>query len=351
MRNSYFIFLSILLLVIPAVSCRDDSGGTQPKDDHQVDYFDIEIPFGFPKMQIPENNKTSREGVELGRMLYYERALHPNGTFSCASCHVQSYGFTTPETNVMPHINLAWNRHFLWDGRIGAQTLEEINLFEVEDFFGTDISKLQNHPDYPGLFKKAFGSSNITSINIAKALSQYMRTMVSGNSDFDKFLRGEIGLTDEQYEGMEIFMSEPRTVTATNIPGGDCFHCHGTTLFTSGDFHNIGLDFDFSEPLNHGRFGVTGDSSDMGRWKAPTLRNVAARTGFMHDNRFSTLEEVIEFYNTGGHLSQWIDPFMKSAGKGGLMLTEIEKQKLIAFLHALTDHEFLNNPELSDPFD
>jgi cytochrome c peroxidase len=284
-------------------------------------------------------------------MLYYDPVLHPDSSKSCATCHNIQYGFTAPGTDVLAHINLGWSTNFLWDGRVRAKTLEEINIFEVEAFFGTDLEMLRRHPVYPGLFKEAFGSEEITVYRIAKALSQYMRMQISAGSPFDLYASGRGDLTNQELRGLEIFMSEPRNVTGTGRAGADCFHCHAPPLFTSNNFHNIGLDSVFHDPESQGRFRVTGDSSHIGAWKAPTLRNAALRDGFMHDVRFNTLEEVVEFYNSGGHKTPWTDPFMKTAGRGGLQLTENEKQDLIAFLKALTDEKFLENEELSSPFD
>lgn len=350
----YITLLLLLSIVFLLVHCQKDDD-PEPEEDndetpvHDPDPYDIEIPSFFPNMNIPEDNPTTHQGVELGRMLYYDKVLDKDSARSCATCHQQEFGFTTPDSEVLPHINLAWSDHFLWDGRERASTLEEINVFEVEEFFSTDMERLNNHPDYPDKFYKAFGDDDITVELVAKALAQFMRIQISADSKFDRYLRGEEDLSPAEDRGFQIFNSEPRLISGTQAAGGDCFHCHGGPTFTSNDFFNNGLDSIYGQH-NQGYFIVTGDSSDMGAFKPPTLRNVALRDGYMHDNRFSTLEEVVEFYNSGGHQTPFTDPFMKTAGKGGLNLTEAEKQDLIAFLHALTDETFLENPELSSPF-
>lgn len=358
----------LLLFVFILISCSKEKGCTDPdavnynpdaeKDDgncvfdndkHNPTPYEFDIPFKFPSIDQPAENMATVEGVKLGKMLYYDPALHKDSSHSCASCHNIQYGFTTPGTNVMHHSNLAWATAFLWDGRTGHTTLEGINYFEVKDFFETDLQRLQNHPDYPELFKKAFGTDEITYELAAFALSQFMRTQITGNSNFDKWLKDEYVMTESEMRGWIIFNSEPRLLTGDLQGGGDCFHCHGTILLTTGIFHNIGLDsvFDIN---NYGLANLTGNNADIGKFKAPSLRNVELRKGYMHDARFKTLEEVIEFYNTGGLASEYIDPLMKTSGRDGLQLTEQEKSDLIEFLKTLTDHTFINNPELKTPF-
>ena len=300
----------------------------------------LDIPRFFPKMKIPDDNKMTEERLLLGRKLYYDPILSNDGR-SCSSCHFQSKGFTTETigTPILPHINLGWNINFLWRGEKQC-SLEEMMLFEVEDFFGTDISKLNASEEYKLLFQKAYGIKNITSQHVAYALAQFFRTMISGNSRFDQYYRHEISFTESERRGMDIFFSEK----------GDCFHCHGSILFTDNSFHNIGLDSVLS-PANQGRYIITGKDADMGAYKTPTLRNCDLRTQFMHDGRFKTLEEVIDFYDSGFHQSSPnIDPLMLLPEKeNGLQLTTQEKTDLLAFLRSLTDQTFITNPALAKP--
>ena len=333
--------LPLLWIIVAVFSCKkkDDTGVGSNFPPYNPTYIEIQIPSNLPKMDISADNPTTAEGVRLGRMLYYDKLLHPTGKHACATCHLQPYGFTTPGTNVIPHVNLGYNRKYLWDGsKQGA--LESAMIFEVETFFGTDVSRLQNDSKYPLLFHQAFGSSQIDSKKCAYALAQFLRTMVSGNSKFDRYMRHETSLSSSEMQGLILFNTEK----------GDCFHCHSVPLTTDGDMHNIGLDSTFNE-LNAGYFNVTNNPADLGRFKSPSLRNVALRTSFMHDGRFKTLEDVIEHYNSGVKLSSSLDPIMTKPGKEfGLQLSPQQKQYLIDFLHTLTDSTYLTDPAFASPF-
>ncbi len=335
--------LAILLGVALAIGgCRRDNieelpGGSGPTP------YTLQYPNYFPPPQIPQDNPFTVEGVELGRKLYYDPVLSTNGPFeglACASCHDQERAFTvaTAGTSVLPHMNLAWSTNFLWDGKVSG-IVEDIMRFEVEEFFQVDLDVLRQHPQYPSLFKKAFGTEQITSYDVQRALAQWFRRMVSGKSRFDGYLSHEVQLTDQELSGMMIFLTET----------GDCFHCHALPLMTDNDFHNIGLDSDLSG-ANAGRFNITGDPADMGRFKTPSLRNVALTAPYMHDGRFQTLEEVIEHYSSGVQHSATLDPIMTKPGTGiTLGLTPIQKADLVAFLHTLTDEHFTTDPALSSP--
>ena len=188
--------------------------------------YNLEIPAGFPQPTIPADNPMTVEGVALGRMLYYDSIIHRSEAAACATCHIQERSFTSG-ANVLPHVNLAWSHNFLWDGAKSG-SLEDVMLFEVEDFFGTDVRKLQQHSTYPALFEKAFGTKTITSKEVAYALAQFFRILNSGNSKFDQFLQGNVELTDQEYMGFDLFFTET----------GDCFHCHATVFFTD----NLNID-------------------------------------------------------------------------------------------------------------
>ena len=284
-------------------------------------------------MPIPEDNPLTEEGVALGRKLYYDPILHKNGEKACATCHIQAYSFSS-DVAVLPAVNLGWSRNYLWNGSVNG-TVEDIMHHEVTNFFETNTESLQNHPEYPELFSKAFGSEEITEHEIVLALSQFFRTMNSGNSRFDKFLRSEAEFTNQEYLGYELFFTER----------GDCFHCHATVFMTDNLLHNNALD-SFPDP---GYFEVTGDSLDLGKFKSPTLRNIEFTAPYMHDGRYTTLEEVVEFYSTGLQKSSTVDPLMKNLSRGGVQLSDEEKAALVAFLKTLSDTEFITNPALADP--
>ena len=298
--------------------------------------YELEYSEHFPILEIPDYNPMTLAGVELGRKLYYDPLLHPEGEHSCASCHIQKNSFTS-DGDVLPHLNLGWSNQYLWDAKIRG-TLEDIMLFEVKDFFGTDVQRLQEDPEYPRLFFEAYGQSDITHQAAANALAQFQRIMISDNSKYDQVLRKEPGvfLTDSEFRGLDIFFTEQ----------GDCFHCHGGILFTDNLVHNNGLD---ANPAP-GYGAISGNAGDIGKFKTPTLRNVALTGPYMHDGRYETLEEVIDFYSGGVKFSDNIDPLMKFVHQGGIKLSDQEKQDLIAFLHTLTDTSYIVDPLLSDPF-
>lgn len=340
MKNRNYILLALTLIVICIGGCKkNDADINQDLPPFNPTPLKISIPANLPLMQIPDYNKTTVEGVALGRMLYYDSLLHPTGAKACASCHLQPAGFTTPGTNIIPHINLGYANKFLWNGAKQG-TLEDVMMFEVTEFFGADISKLQKDARYPMLFYKAFGSTTITSEKCAYALAQFLRTMVSGNSKYDRFIRGELWLTAEENYGYQIFFSEK----------GDCFHCHSLSLTTDGNLHNIGLDSVFNG-ADAGYYTVSNNPVDLGRFKTPSLRNCGIRTSFMHDGRFTTLDQVIEHYNSLVQITPSVDPIMTKPGKAyGLKLLPIEKQQLKAFLNTLTDSVFLSDTSFSSPF-
>jgi len=195
-------------------------------------------------------------------------------------------------------------------------------------------SKLQQHSEYPSLFEKAFGTSNIDSSLVTKAIAQFERTLISANSKFDKFLLGKLNLTPEELNGFDIFMDEAK---------GDCFHCHGSDknpLWTDNIFHNNGLDETFTDL---GLGDVTGDPADNGKFRSPSLRNLEFTAPYMHDGRFATLEDVINHYSEGLKTSSTIDPLMKKVAQGGVDLTDKDKADLKAFLLSLSDYDFTNN--------
>lgn len=304
----------------------------------------LTYPKYVPDMVIPASNPTTEEGVALGRQLYYDTLLSAGGPLegnACASCHQQAFGFTTPGPGsppVLPHVNLGWHQYFLWNAA-KAGTLEDVMLFEVQSFFQTDLALLATQKKYREGFKTLYGDESITYQRLANVLAQFLRTVNSFNSRFDMAMRGDIFFTDAEMRGYQIFNSET----------GDCFHCHSIGLFTDGMLHNNGLDSVFAG-ANVGHYAVSGNENDMGKFKTPTLRNVALRGPYMHDGRYATLEEVVNFYNSGVQRSATLDPIMTKPGKeNGLGLTPQQQQDLVAFLHTLTDTSFIHNPAIGKP--
>lgn len=332
--------------------CKKESANN--KEPWNPSPYELAIPQGFPDMVIPADNPMTEEGVILGRMLFYDPILSADNTQSCASCHAQDFSFTDNGRklsvgidgtegfrNSMSLLNAGWIRGHNWDG--SAETLEEqafepvTNPVEMHNTWPQAVAALKAHEIYPDLFFNAFGTRYIDSTHVVKALAQFERTLISGNSKWDRYLRGEVQLSITETKGFEVFFTEK----------GDCFHCHTTILFTDNEFHNNGLDSIFTD---RGLYEVTGNPNDIGKFRTPTLRNLVYTAPFMHDGRFETLEEVIDFYSEGLKFSPTIDPLMKNVNQGGVQLTQEEKESLIAFIKTLTDTTFVNNPEFSNPF-
>ncbi len=341
--------------------------------------YQLTVPKFFPtRMNIPADNPMTVEGVELGRYLFYDGRMsgntEPEKMMSCGTCHLQSksfecgidhpkfsggrtFGITgilTPHY-MLPMINLVWNESgYLWSGSISEsnpnpsqRNIEDIVGMAVtapHEFAGDTIKTkalIQSIQGYPELFEKAFGSRTVTMRNISKAIAQFVRTLISSGSKFDKYMRGEQQLSTQELSGYVLFMTED---------GADCFHCHGGSgnpLFTTNLFYNNGKDSGFNDPRD--RFSVTGDPKDHGAYKATTLRNIELTGPYMHDGRFKTLEEVIDFYSQGIIWSPYIHPLMHHANDGGIQLTPGEKADLIAFIRTLRDDAFLTNPAYGAP--
>ena len=323
----------------------------------------LEIPPLFNSLllppSVPTDNPQTIEGIALGRKLFYEPLLSNDGTQACANCHLAEKSFSDPNRfstgitgemgtrNAMPIVNLAWNfqNRFLWDG--GAYSLEDQvddpieNPIEMNNTWPNVVATLQANSEYPDLFEQAFGTTTITREFVAKAIAQFERTLISGNSRFDQYLLGDNNaITAQEINGFNVFMDENR---------GDCFHCHGNEfnpLWTNNAFHNNGLDASF-EDLGLG--GVTGDPLDYGKFKSPTLRNLAYTAPYMHDGRFATLDEVINHYSEGLIYSNTIDPLMKNIAEGGAQLTDSDKADLKAFLLSLSEPGFTTNPAFLNP--
>ncbi|MBK7816127.1 MAG: c-type cytochrome [Sphingobacteriaceae bacterium] len=325
---------AVLLLLF--WSCRKES--SVPVDAPvNLTPYSITYPYYFPILELPANNPLTLEGIDLGRHLYYDTILSRDGR-ACANCHFQASAFTTYTSNALAHINLGWNNSFLWNGKVQG-SMEDIMMFEVEQFFNTDVAKMNRSVFYRKEFKKVYNSDTITPQLLSYALSQFFRAMVSKNSLCDKFFLHTASLNASQTRGFNIFTTEK----------GDCFHCHSLGLFTDNKFHNIGLDSIFIG-VNVGRYNVTGKESDLGHFKTPTLRNIELTAPYMHDGRYTTLEEVVDHYDSKVKHSNTLDPIMTKPSKlYGLGLTSQDKADLVAFLKTLTDTSFTNNPLLQKP--
>ena len=243
----------------------------------------------------------------------------------------------TGTRNAMPPANLAWQEMYFWDGRAGSlreQVLQPIvNPLEMHESLTNVVAKLARADDAPS-FARAFGFPEITVDRLARALEQFLLTLTSHRSKFDRVLLGQEKLTAQEQRGFELFNTEydPRRGQF----GADCFHCHGGPLFSDFTFHNNGLDAEGSAK-DPGRFLVTGSRADRGKFKTPSLRNVALTGPYMHDGRFATLEEVVAHYCTGVRRSATLDPNLAKHPDGGIALSAADQPALVAFLRTLTD--------------
>lgn len=352
------------LLGLFVIACRPDEPQTPITATYPAPTpYTIPATPGFPGPIIKADNPLTVEGIELGRALFYDPVLSGDNTQSCASCHNPTFAFTDNGNifstgitgaigtrNSMPIFNLMWNTRFFWDGR--AATLRQQVLMpitdpvEMHESLPNAIQELSAISAYQTRFGRAFGTADVTADRMAKALEQFLFAMVSGQSKFDLSLRGTTALTPAEQRGLDIFRGEFSPPGSGRPAGGDCFHCHGTAFFTNNQFLNNGLDSVFSDI---GFEVVTNNVLDRGKFKVPSLRNVALTPPYMHDGRFSTLDEVVEHYNSGVKSSPSLDPNMKAQG-GGLGLNPQQKADLVAFLRTLNDTAYINNPLFQNPF-
>lgn len=349
------VLLTILALVVFA-SCKRDSD----TDTQQATPLSLELPRSLPRAQMPSDNPLTVEGVELGRKLFYDPILSRDSSISCGSCHNQARAFTDNglafsagvdgqmgKRTSMPLFNLLWQRHFFWDGRastLRVQVLEPItDPTEMAENLPNVARKLQNSTLYRVAFQAAFGTPQADPDLLAKALEQFLLTLISGNSKFDRVQLGLEQFSASEARGWTIFNAEGDP----NGPlrGGDCFHCHNTALFTIQDLMNNGL----APTTDLGLGALTGDPFDNFKFKTSSLRNVEVSAPYMHNGQFQTLMEVLDHYDSGVHESPSIDPNMH-ASIDGLNLTQQDKDDLINFLKTLTDNDFLTNPAFANPF-
>ncbi len=302
----------------------------------------VASPPGFPPIPWPEDNPYSPARAELGRVLFFDGRLSANGIVSCAFCHEPAHAFaaSTPFSrgvdgklgvrHAQTIINRAWGKSQFWDGR--SPTLEAQMVFPITnpDEMGMTtegvVQKIRNIKGYAPLFAAAFGDNSITYDRITKAIATFERTIVSGNSPYDRYLAGDkTALTKQQQDGLDFFNKK-----------GECAECHRGPNFSDEKYANLGVGMDRANP-DLGRFGVTKKRGDIGRFKVPTLRDLAVRAPYMHDGTVKTLSEVLDVYAKGGlpnpHLDTRLAPFY---------LDEETKRDLLAFLDSLNGEGWQN---------
>jgi cytochrome c peroxidase len=339
------------------------------------------------RINTPDDNPLTDEGVRLGRMLFYEKRLSANNTVSCASCHLQSRAFTDGRAfsigfdgiptrrNSMSLSNLLWIRHFFWDGRAASLEVQAAvpltDPHEMGQSLDSSVAKLTAAGTYTSLFTAAFAASStaampasanltaptaadptanpITPARITKALAQFERTLISSNSPYDRYIRGEYQLTAAERRGLELFFGPASTDAMISSRNAGCSNCHGGPRTITETYHNNGLD---RLCKDSGRADVTGMAYDLGRFRTVGLRNIALTGPYMHDGRFTTLEEVVDHYSEHIEPSETLSPSLKDTlnKPTPLHLTRQEKADIVAFLKTLTDSTFITDPHFSDPF-
>ncbi|MGI4865929.1 MAG: cytochrome-c peroxidase [Janthinobacterium lividum] len=303
-------------------------------------------PVYAPAQQVPD-----RQAFALGRQLFYDIRLSHDNKVSCASCHQQALAFASAERlspgvggrlgrrNAPALQNLRWKRTFFADG--GPKNLETLplapltNPLEMGTTLPAVLAKLNADPAYKRRFAAVYGRRPIDSYQLLRALAQFTAALTSANSRYDKYVRHEAGgtLTTQELRGRALFAAK-------------CSSCHATDLFTDESFRNNGLNARF--PQDSGRVAITFLPADRGRFKVPSLRNVALTAPYMHDGRFRTLGQVLAHYDHGMVNSPTLDPiFRRADGQLGVPLTAAEQRALVAFLHTLTDESFCQAPELA----
>lgn len=379
----------LFFFALLATACMDDPvsvTSSAPQDDNG---WYGELPEGFPEPVVAIENKMTPEKIELGRHLFYDQRLSVNQSQSCSSCHRQEYAFadgleqsigstgeSTPR-NSMALVNVAYNRFYTW----ANSSLTHLEAQIVIPLFGESpielglagqetqtLNELLADERYQQLFSLAYPEIDNPSFKeIVEALGAFCRSLISGDSDFDRYLyQQERSLDDSAIRGLNLFFSEKL----------ECHHCHGGFNFSNASvghgtslgstasvspFHNTGLyniDNQGAYPIHsQGLFSVTGDPKDMGRFRAPTLRNIALTAPYMHDGSMQSLEEVIRFYEAGGREIKE-GPYrgdgrkhpLKSSLISGFILTDQERNDLIHFLESLSDESFVTNPAFSNPW-
>jgi cytochrome c peroxidase len=330
--TTLLLFFSSLLLL--NTSCQ--------KEEVKIEPFALAYPSYFPEpVYKSADNQLTMERFVLGKKLFFDRRLSSDGTISCASCHAQTHAFADHNVsfsagvngalgirNSPTIVNMLWSKSFMWDG--GVNHLEVFSVApithpdEMNETMANVVAKLNQDEEYQSLVKKAYGHSTVTDQAILKALTAYMVSIVSVNSKYDQVRQGKSSYSAEEKKGYELFKKH-------------CASCHSEPLFTNGTFQNNGLDSVFTDL---GRGKITLLSEDVGKFKVPTLRNSELTYPYMHDGRFWTLDQVLDYYSHGIQHSETLSPLVNQ----NLSLTGIEKKQLKAFLFTLTDYNLLNNP-------
>ncbi len=339
----FFVFPAFLLMILGSFVSDNGYFSISQKD------VEFHIPKGFPQpfYDIKKNIPTPA-GFVLGRKLFYDPILSKDSSISCGFCHQRIAGFAhidhalshginglIGKRNVPPLENLAWNNSFMWDGRVNhleVQPLAPItNPIEMNETIQNVIKKLQRNKEYVAMFKAAFNDSIVNSRNMLLAMAQFTGLMISADSRYDKYMQREDTLSLTELSGLQLFRD-------------NCSQCHKEPLFTDNTFRNTGIPMD-TNLRDSGVASINGQMKDFMKFKVPTLRNIEMTYPYMHDGRFRTLKQVLDFYTKKFTPESHADPILVK----GIVLTEQDKSDIIAFLKTLTDQSFLHDRRFADP--
>ena len=329
--------IGILAALVFASTLCSGALASEPSVLQGADGYELKVPLGLDPdaLSVPTANPLSAAKVELGEMLYFDARLSSDGTIACSSCHDPAKGFTdqkqvssgvngkTGTRNSPTVINTAFNIFQFWDGR--APSLEEqakgpiANPVEMASTLDVSVQNIAKIAGYRPYFEKAFGDPVVTIDHVVEALASYERTVLSGNSQWDRFIDGDkTALSESAQRGLHLFEGKAL-----------CTRCHVGFNLTDGLFHNLGVGMGAESP-DLGRFVVSKEEKDKGAFKTPTLRDLQRTAPYMHDGSVKTIEEVIDLYDRGGEKNPWLDPKMEP-----LKLSADEKEDLAAFLRSL----------------
>ncbi len=341
-----FIFIAVFTLILDAE--RKNTLGILHAD--RTTPLQLNIPNGWPKppTNIFANNPLTEEGFQLGRKLFYDGRLSKDGNFACASCHQQfaafatydhdlSHGFHDQFTsrNAPPLFNLAWKKLYHWDGGINHIEVQALSPMtapnEMAENVDSVLVKLRKDTSYVRMVKSAFGSTTINSQKMLKALAQFVGSMVSADSKYDKVKRGEDEFNSVEAHGYDLFKA-------------NCANCHKEPLFTDNSFRNNGLSLN-NYLKDYGRMIITGDPADSLKFIVPSLRNVSVTFPYMHDGRLYSLYKVVDHYRKGIQLSPTLDSSLRKP----INMTDADRDALVYFLHTLKDTSFLKEKRFAQP--
>ncbi len=305
------------------------------------------VPPGWPAPRYAfDGNPVTSAGFALGRRLFYDPILSRDGSVSCGSCHQQFAAFAHLDHRVSHGIggvngkrntpalfNLAWQPELMWDGSVHHLELQPVapmsNPVEMGGSLELAVDKLRRDAGYPRRFAEAFGSPGVDSQRLLHALAQFTGTLVSAGSRYDRYVQGHEAFSAQERAGLDLFRQH-------------CAACHREPLFSDFSYRNNGLD---AVPHDSGRAVISGRSEDQGRFRVPSLRNVAVTAPYMHDGRYDSLQQVIDHYAGGIQASPTLDPLLAQ----GIALDAAQRQALLAFLDTLTDESFIHDPRFAQP--